>query len=144
MIAETVCAAVSAAGLGVAALTAYRKRFRTAVRIAAYALVPIGLVLTGAVAWVSGMIFNPAVWAGFGLLGLAWLLLVVTRAAERRAAGRAVEGAPVRGAVAPAASRPATGPGAAPPRSVDRGARKDAPAGEDFSDIEAILKKHGI
>ncbi|MGW5850740.1 hypothetical protein ACWFQ8_22805 [Streptomyces sp. NPDC055254] len=144
MIAETVCAAVSAAGLGVAALTAYRKRFLAAARITAYALVPIGLVLTGAVAWVSGMIFKPTVWAGFGLLGLAWLLFAATRAAERRAAGRAVEGAPVRGAVSPAASEPARGPGAAPSRSAGRTGRQDAPDGEDFSDIEAILKKHGI
>ena len=42
MLAETVCSAVSAAGLGIAAITAYRKRFLAATRIAAYSLVPVG------------------------------------------------------------------------------------------------------
>ncbi|MFD9572542.1 hypothetical protein ACFWBI_22170 [Streptomyces sp. NPDC059982] len=145
MIAETICAAVSAAGLGVAALTAYRRRFLAATRIAAYALVPVGLVLTGVVAWVSGMVFKPSVWIGFGLLGLAWLLFMTTRAVERRALGkepapaRAARGGPAREAVAPAAPSLGTGSGrsaAAPAAS--------APPADDFSDIEAILKKHGI
>ena len=47
MLAETICSAVSAAGLGIAAITAYRKRFLTATRILAYSLVPVGLVMTG-------------------------------------------------------------------------------------------------
>src|SRR6478752_4461409 len=64
MIAETVCSAVSAAGLGIAAVTAYRKRFLAAARIAAYSLVPIGLVLTGVVQWVSDIAFRPSVWLG--------------------------------------------------------------------------------
>lgn len=88
MLAETICSAVSAAGLGIAALTAYRKRFLAATRIAAYALVPVGLVMTGVVEWLSGMVFNPTVWVGFGLLALAWLLLVTTRAIERRSSAR--------------------------------------------------------
>lgn len=87
MIAETVCSAVSAAGLGIAAVTAYRRRFLTAARVAAYSLVPIGLVMTGVVEWLADTAFSPVAWAGFGVLGVAWVL---------------------------------------------------------FSDIEAILKKHGI
>ncbi|MFG2619677.1 hypothetical protein ACGFXC_18905 [Streptomyces sp. NPDC048507] len=147
MLAETICSAVSAAGLGIAALTAYRRRFLAATRIAAYSLVPVGLVLTGVVEWVSGMVFKPSVWIGFGLLGLAWLLFMTTRAVERRAPGkeaepaRAARGGPAPGAVAPAASAPSLGTrparGAAAPAA-------SAPPAEDFSDIEAILKKHGI
>ena len=53
MIAETVCSAVAAAGLGIAAVTVYRKRFLAATRIAAYALVPLGLVMTGVVEWLA-------------------------------------------------------------------------------------------
>lgn len=149
MLAETICAAVSAAGLGIAALAAYRRRFLAAVRIAAYALVPIGLVLTGAVEWVSHMVFDPTVWVGFGLLGLAWLLLVATRAVERRrlaAAGgpaASVPGRPAPGAVAPAASAPPLGSGAGRRATARGNQRADEPA-DDFSDIEAILKKHGI
>ncbi|MFD8985081.1 hypothetical protein [Streptomyces sp. NPDC059564] len=146
MLAETICAAVSAAGLGVAAVTAYRKRFLAATRIAAYSLVPVALVMTGVVEWISGMVFKPSVWIGFGLLGLAWLLFMTTRVVERRALGKepatakAARGGSARESVAPAASAPSLGTGsrtgAAPAAS--------APPAEDFSDIEAILKKHGI
>lgn len=138
MLAETICSAVSAAGLGIAAVTAYRRRFMAAARIAAYALVPVGLVMTGVVEWLTGIVFNPTVWIGFGLLGLAWLILATTRRAERRRpvdAGKPpkrTKAGPSPATVAPAASKPSLG--TAPPQ---------APA-DDFSDIEAILKKHGI
>ncbi|MFI8345128.1 hypothetical protein ACIF8W_34415 [Streptomyces sp. NPDC085639] len=148
MLAETICSAVSAAGLGLAAVTAYRKRFLAATRIAAYALVPVALVMTGFVEWVSGMVFDPTVWIGFGLLGLSWLLFMTTRAVERRGLAtseqsgkppKKVKGKPATEAVAPAASAPslgAAGTGSRPQSTA-------APA-DDFSDIEAILKKHGI
>ncbi|MEU6487714.1 transglutaminaseTgpA domain-containing protein [Streptomyces sp. NPDC046887] len=151
MLAETICSAVSAAGLGLAAITAYRKRFRTAARIAGYALVPLGLVMTGAVAWLARTAFSPVAWAGFGVLGLAWLLFATTRAVERRRGPgtREERRAARRQAEAPAASTPAavTGPAERP---AGRPAPKRAGAGsgrggeDDFSDIEAILKKHGI
>ncbi|MER7808945.1 hypothetical protein [Streptomyces sp900116325] len=153
MLAETICSAVSAAGLGIAAVTAYRKRFLAATRIAAYSLVPIALVLTGVVQWVSDIAFRPSVWLGFGLLGLAWLLFMTTRAIERRGVGtrkerKAAAKTAQRDAVAPAASAPSPGGGlpAAQPQAKAKPKPKqqgDA-TGEDFSDIEAILKKHGI
>ncbi|MGW0466757.1 hypothetical protein ACWDX6_15960 [Streptomyces sp. NPDC003027] len=140
MLAETICSAVSAAGLGIAAITAYRKRFLTAVRIAAYALVPVGLVMTGAVEWLARTAFSPVAWAGFGVLGVAWLLFTTTRAVERRRGGREEAVGDRGGAVAPAASAPSLGRGqrGAPPAS------RATTGGDDFSDIEAILKKHGI
>ncbi|MFE2942267.1 hypothetical protein ACFXKG_24950 [Streptomyces sp. NPDC059255] len=149
MIAETICSAVSAAGLGIAAITAYRKRFLAATRIAAYALVPVGLVMTGVVQWLASTAFSPVAWAGFGVLGLAWVLFMTTRAVERRGGGtrkerRAAAKAAARGAaVEPGASAPSLGAGARP---AGRPAPKPEPArsGDDFSDIEAILKKHGI
>ncbi|MFD5797372.1 hypothetical protein [Streptomyces diastatochromogenes] len=147
MIAETVCSAVSAAGLGVAAVTAYRKRFLAAARIAAYALVPLGLVMTGVVGWLADTALSPTAWAGFGVLGVAWALFATTRAVERRRGGTRAERkaarAAGRDAVAPAASAPSLGPAtrpAAPPASAPR----SSTSGDDFSDIEAILKKHGI
>jgi len=87
MIAETVCSAVSVAGLGIAAVTAYRKRFLAAARIAAYSLVPIGLVMTGVVGWLADTAFSPTAWAGFMVLGGAWALFMITRAVERRGGG---------------------------------------------------------
>ncbi|MEI5032661.1 hypothetical protein RB201_06190 [Streptomyces sp. S1A(2023)] len=157
MLAETICSAVSAAGLGIAAVTAYRKRFLTATRIAAYSLVPVGLVLTGVVEWVAGIAFKPSVWLGFGVLGLSWLLFMTTRAIERRsgttrAERKAARAAGRNEAVAPAASAPSLGPGgtagpaaaSAKPTPQPKKKQEAAAPGDDFSDIEAILKKHGI
>jgi hypothetical protein len=148
MIAETVCSAVSAAGLGIAAVTAYRKRFLAAVRIAAYSLVPIGLVMTGVVEWLADTAFSPTAWAGFVVLGVSWLLFAATRAVERRRGGtrkerRAAAKGAAREAVAPAASAPSLGQGTRPSAQPATRPRKES-AADDFSDIEAILKKHGI
>ncbi|MCX3059068.1 hypothetical protein [Streptomyces beihaiensis] len=146
MIAETVCSAVSVAGLGIAAVTAYRRKFLSAARLAAYSLVPLGLVMTGAVGWAVDTAFSPTAWAGFGVLGAAWLMFMGTRAAERRAAGgrreREAAGEAGRDAVAPGASAPSLGPGARTARPPKQ--QPKAGGAEDFSDIEAILKKHGI
>ncbi|WP_028807680.1 membrane protein [Streptomyces canus] len=149
MIAETVCSAVAAAGLGIAAVTAYRKRFLAATRIAAYSLVPLGLVMTGVVDWLADTAFSPTAWAGFGVLGLSWVLFSTTRAVERRRGGTRKERKAARGAqreaVAPTASAPSIGPAARTPATRPAGkSRATESAGEDFSDIEAILKKHGI
>ncbi|MEV1067275.1 hypothetical protein [Streptomyces sp. NPDC050263] len=148
MIAETVCSAVAAAGLGIAVVTAYRKRFLAAARIAAYALVPLGLVMTGVVEWVADTAFSPTAWAGFAVLGGAWALFATTRAVERHRGGTRRE----RKAAARAAQSPAVAPTASAPSlgQASRPASRPAPApratgaSEDFSDIEAILKKHGI
>ncbi|WAC95204.1 hypothetical protein [Streptomyces sp. NA13] len=145
MLAETVCSAVAAAGLGIAAVTAYRKRFLTATRIAAYALVPAGLVLTGAVAWIARTAFSPSAWAGFGVLGLAWLLFMTTRTVERRRGTRKEQAAAAPEAVTGGA-RPAVGgsTGAGKATQAPAAGKKQAGGDDDFSDIEAILKKHGI
>jgi hypothetical protein len=152
MLTETVCAAVSAAGLGIALLTAYRRRFLAATRIAAYALIPIGLVLTGLVKWVADIVFKPTVWLGFGVLALSVALFAVSRAVERRSLGgsrkeRRAQAAAERDALAPGASAPSldAGRGGAPASRPAPSAKKGkSRGGEDFSDIEAILKKHGI
>ncbi|MEU7554141.1 hypothetical protein AB0B01_17685 [Streptomyces sp. NPDC044571] len=141
MLAETICSAVSAAGLGVAAVTACRRRFLAATRITAYALVPVALVLTGVVAWLSDVVFKPTVWIGFGLLGLAWLLFATTRAVERRGLAKGERAAePVKGRPA----HQAVAPGASTPSPAGRTPAASQPPADDFSDIEAILKKHGI
>ncbi|QWB26772.1 MULTISPECIES: hypothetical protein [Streptomyces] len=149
MIAETVCSAVSAAGLGIAAITAYRKRFLAAARIAAYSLVPIGLVMTGVVEWLADTAFSPTAWAGFGVLGLAWVLFATTRVVERRRGGTRKERKAARAsaqpeAVAPAASAPSLGQGGQGSRPASSRPAAASRGEDDFSDIEAILKKHGI
>ncbi|MET9556014.1 hypothetical protein [Streptomyces sp. NPDC006645] len=153
MIAETICSAVSAAGLGIAAITAYRKRFLAATRIAAYSLVPVALVMTGVVQWLADKAFSPTAWVGVGLLGLSWLLFLTTRMVERRSGvgtrkeRRAAARAAQRDAVAPAASAPSLGASAAPvaqPKAAKAKKSGGTDSGDDFSDVEAILKKHGI
>ncbi|MDR6977293.1 hypothetical protein J2X68_004005 [Streptomyces sp. 3330] len=148
MIAETVCSAVAAAGLGIAVVTAYRKRYLAAARIAAYALVPLGLVMTGVVEWAADTAFSPTAWAGFAVLGAAWALFATTRVVERRRGGtrkerRAAARSAQADAVAPAASAPSLGQ-ASRPASRPAAAPRATGGADDFSDIEAILKKHGI
>lgn len=169
MLTLTVCAALSAAGLAVAFLTAYRRRFAAATRIAAFALVPVGLAMAGLVelagevaaavgGWAADLVLDPAVWGGFGVLGVAVVLYVAARVAagrgsaadtgrlsrrERRAAARADrKQVSTPHAPAPAEGAPAVREAARPGRKggQDGGEGKD----EDFSDVEAILRKHGI
>ncbi|MFF1441610.1 hypothetical protein [Streptomyces sp. NPDC058295] len=148
MIAETVCSAAAVAGLGIAVVTAYRKRFLAAARIAAYALVPLGLVMTGVVEWAADTAFSPTAWAGFAVLGGAWALFATTRTVERRRGGtrkerRAAARSARAEAVAPAASAPSLGQ-ASRPASRPAAAPRPTGGADDFSDIEAILKKHNI
>ncbi|KNE80204.1 MULTISPECIES: hypothetical protein [Streptomyces] len=165
MLTTTVCVALSAAGLALALLTAYRKRFLAATRIAALALIPVGLAMAGladlagdiaaaTADWAADLVLKPSVWAGFAVLAVSAVLLVVTRIVGRRRGPsrterRAASAGERRGAVAPGASAPSLGPGRAQGRDAepDRkgGKRGGQDTGlEDFEDIEAILKKHGI
>ncbi|GAB7107134.1 hypothetical protein JCM4814A_54480 [Streptomyces phaeofaciens JCM 4814] len=148
MIAETVCSAAAVAGLGIAAVTAYRKRYLAAARLTAYSLVPLGLVMTGVVEWLADTAFSPTAWAGFGVLGAAWALFATTRAVERRRGDtrkdrKAAARAERTGAVAPTASAPSLSQGSRPAARPAAAPRAQGGA-DDFSDIEAILKKHGI
>ncbi|MFH8345431.1 hypothetical protein [Streptomyces sp. NPDC018045] len=154
MLSSTICTVVSVVGLGVAALTAYRKRFLAATRVAAISLVPVGLAMTGVIDWLTGVVFKPVVWAGFGVLALSVVLFMIARVAERhglKAGGsrkerRAAARQQGPAAVAPKASAPSLGAGAraGQPVSQAKGGKKGGAPEEDFSDIEAILKKHGI
>ncbi|UNZ20352.1 hypothetical protein [Streptomyces sp. 891-h] len=169
MLTTTVCAALSAAGLAVAFLTAWRRRFAAATRIAAVALVPVGLAMSGLVglggkigrafgSWAADLVLKPTVWGGFAVLACAVVLWIIGRAAAGRTAARSARGSR---AAEPAAAAPALGaanqpatqpkPRAEKPKAEKSKAEKAKPGkgksaepGEDFSDIEAILKKHGI
>ncbi|WP_059008465.1 hypothetical protein [Streptomyces specialis] len=127
MLIGAVCTLLSAAGLGAALMVARRRRFALALRVAAVALLPVGLAMTGVVRFVLNMTFNPVAWAGVGVLGCAALLFLAGRLAERRGAGGGRSGRDTPDA----------------PRSLPGAARRGGEA-DDFADIEAILKKHGI
>ncbi|WP_419993475.1 hypothetical protein [Streptomyces boninensis] len=156
MFTTTVCAALSAAGLAIALLTAYRRRFLRATKIAALSLLPVGLAMAGLVKlfgkvgkatgdWATDLVFKPTVWAGFGVLAIAVVLWVIARIASGRAPTRkerkAAKAAARRPAAEPGASAPAIAPAAKP---AGKSSAAGSGSGEDFSDIEAILKKHGI
>ncbi|MGW7292080.1 hypothetical protein ACWGIB_06770 [Streptomyces xiamenensis] len=84
MLIGTFCTLLTAAGLGVAFLVAKRRRYATALRVAAFSLLPVGLAMTGVVRFVLNMTFNPVAWAGLGVIGLAVLIFFVAGFADRR------------------------------------------------------------
>ncbi|MFI1964806.1 hypothetical protein ACH429_11950 [Streptomyces pathocidini] len=154
MLTTTVCVALSAAGLAIAILTAYRRRYLRATRIAAFALIPVGLAMAGLATlggrigravgdWAADLVFRPTVWAGFAVLALSVVLFTMTRLVGRRTrTSREAPAAESRPAVAPTASAPSLGPGRKREEPKRKAGKSDGL--EDFEDIEAILKKHGI
>ena len=133
-----VCLVISA-GFGYSAFRRSQRRdMRGATRMAALALVPVGLDLAGVVRlgrkvgdavghWAIHLVFDPLVWLGLIMLGLAALLWIVT--------GFGTPEEPEPQAVA-----------SAPRRAVGPSRQKQAPAstlGED-PEIEAILRRHGV
>ncbi|MFJ9842706.1 hypothetical protein ACIRYZ_19930 [Kitasatospora sp. NPDC101155] len=142
---------LTAGAVAVAGLRAWRRRFRSATRWFAVALLPAGLYLTGLFPlaatigrefadWAAKLVFDPRVWTGVVLLGISAVLLVTTRWVGRRGA---VEGAPERPAAAgPAPERPAVAPASKAPKKPATGKRDDGLG--DFADIEEILRKRGI
>lgn len=153
MLTTTLCAALSAAGLAVALLTAYRRRFLRATRIAALALLPVGLAMAGLVTlarkvttafgdWAADLVFKPTVWTGFAVLACSALLYGITRLVSGRGgpAGEATEAAPRAAAV---------GSGSSPALPAGRNSAPKRGRGGDsglsgFEDVEEILKRRGI
>jgi hypothetical protein len=157
MLTAAVCTALTGAGLALSLLTAWRRRFLPATRLAAWSLLPVGLWLTGllplaqkigraAARWGADLVFKPSVWTGIGVLALSALLFVIARLAGRRTPrgrGRVTGrdgGVP---AVAPTASTGALDA----PRAQRQPAKKNAAADDglsDFQEIEEILRRRGI
>jgi cytochrome bd-type quinol oxidase subunit 2 len=160
MLTTTLCVVLSAAGLALAAKTAYRRRYLRATRIAALALVPVGLAMAGLVTlgrkivtafgdWAADLVFKPQVWTGFAVLACAAALYAVTALIARRGRGRGgrtePDGGSAPAAVAPAG--PVTAPALTAGRSAGRasGGRRGGDSGlSGFEDIEEILKRRGI
>lgn len=151
MLTTTLCAALSAGGLGIAVMTAYRRRFLAAARIAAVSLVPVGLAMAGLVTlgrkigtaaghWAADLVFKPTVWMGFGVLAVAALLYGVTRLISARMPEAG--GAGRTPAAVPGASTPAVPQGRATPAARRRGGADSGLS--EFADVEEILKRRGI
>lgn len=155
------CAGVTGVGLVLSFLLMRRRGAAAGLRAAAWSLLPVAAFLTGAlptvwgigtaiIGFVTGMVFNPVVWAGVAVTGLSALLFLVSgflrgrrlrTAASPQASPAPVTGAGQDRAVAPAATA-VTQP--LPKRApASKPAAKPA-ADDDFSDVEDILKRHGI
>ncbi|MEV0531212.1 hypothetical protein [Kitasatospora sp. NPDC050463] len=173
MLTAAVSFVLTAGGVAVAGLRAYRRRFLSATRWFAVALVPAGLYLTGLFPvartiggefadWATKLVFDPRVWTGIVLLAVSAALLLATRWVGRRRAvdaagsgpaaavpapGRAaVTGAPAGpGAAAPKSAAPkvAAPKSAAPKSAAPKRGKRDDGLG-DFEDIEEILRRRGI
>jgi hypothetical protein len=120
-------------------------------RMAAFALLPAGLAMTGLLtlggrlgrafsSFVTHLVFSPVVWFGFTMLGVSVLLALTAQAVRRRGIGApAPSASSSRGSgstAAPVGARPA-----AP--ALDR-KRKAPAAADEFADIEELLRRRGI
>ncbi|MHA6764526.1 hypothetical protein [Streptacidiphilus sp. PAMC 29251] len=146
-----VCMALSAAGVVIAVLRGVRGRFRSALRWAAVALVPTGLYLTGLItvfrrigsalgSWATHLVFDPKVWTGVAMLGAAVLVLLAT-GVGRGGASKGAKAAKAAKADRAEALQPKAGP---PQPGAPKAVAAKQQSADDFSDIEAILKRRGI
>ncbi len=155
----TVCVALSGAGLAISLLTAWRRRFRAATRLAAISLLPVGLYLAGLITlarkigtavgvWAADLVLKPTVWAGFAVIAVAVVLYLASRIGRDRSGRKAARGGTDDASVAPASSARAIPPAGRTPAvpTASRQPEKSGKAGKggEFDDIEAILRKHGI
>lgn len=160
-----VCISLAALGLVLAIVLWLRGRRGRAVQAFGFAALPVGLYLTGLLgmifdavaalgAWAAGLVFNPAVWAGVGLLGIAVVLWVVGGMIARRTqrAPRQVDQGAGRTELR-GPSRSGQGKGG----QGKGGQRKGGGQGKDdatshhgtgeaseFDDIEELLRRRGI
>jgi hypothetical protein len=156
------CGGLTALGLIGSWFALRRRGPRAAARWLAWSLLPIALYLIGIlqVLWrfgvaigdfFGGLAFSPKVWSGVVLVGISLVLFVVTgglRGRSRRKQGKAEPDSQppatrALGAAPPAAASAGMGsrPKAAPVPAKRKGGAADD---EDFGEVAAILKRHGI
>jgi uncharacterized membrane protein len=158
------CGGLTAIGLIGSWFALRRRGPRAAARWLAWALLPIALYLLGIlqVLWrfgvaigdfFGGLVFSPKVWSGVVLAGVSVVLFVVTgglrgRARRKRAkADRDGQEPATTRALAPAGPMTAPAAGMARPKAAPVPAKRKggaAAADEDFGEVAAILKRHGI
>jgi hypothetical protein len=156
------CGGLTAVGLIGSWFALRRRGPRAAARWLAWALLPIAAYLVGVlqVLWrfgvaigdfFSGLAFSPKVWSGVILAGVSLVLFVVTgglrgRARRKHAKAERDSQEPVTKALATAPPRTAPAAGAGRPAAAPVPAKRKgaAPDDDDFGEVAAILKRHGI
>ncbi|WP_214110033.1 cellulose synthase [Acrocarpospora catenulata] len=157
------CAGLTAAGVAFAYLAFRRRGASAGLRATAWALLPLAAYLTGVlktlwnvgtalVGFATGLVFSVQVWAGIALAGISVLLFFVSGGLRGRTLSRA-RAARTSGGTAPSdgETKPLPARGAQQlaqqPRTEQPRAATPTPtkaSSDEFSDIEDILKKHGI
>ena len=146
-------------GLVISFLVWRAKGPASGLRGVAWSLVPLAAGLLGLMnaVWqfvlsilgiLMGLIFNPMVWAGVALAGLAVVLYVVSgfmraRGVGTRGRAREPKAAEEGGAAAPPAAGAPTAPKGQVGGAAPKGGKKQDDLSE-FGDIEDLLRKHGI
>ncbi|MCW2901504.1 MAG: hypothetical protein JWO67_3769 [Streptosporangiaceae bacterium] len=115
-----------------------RRGLASGMRGVAWSLVPMAAYLTGFTAWAADLVFSPVKWAGAGILGLAFVLYLVSGVMLRRGAG---DPGRVRRPGARKAVAERSGSSTAKP-SVEQPQARDVDP--DLADIENILRRRGI
>ena len=155
------CGGLTAVGLIGSWFALRRRGPRAAARWLAWALLPTALYLVGIlqVLWrfgvaigdfFGGLAFSPKVWSGVILAGVSLVLFVVTGGLRGRARRKQPKAG--RDDQAPATRALAAVPPVTAPAAGTAGRAKAAPAkrkggaadDEDFGEVAAILKRHGI
>ena len=127
MLQDVISIAIAALGAGLLVVSVRRARSKgaaAALQLAAVGFLLMGVSAIGIIGFLAGIALSPLAWLGIVSLALAGVLFVVGQRLEGRQPNRraATTDHPTKGEVT-----------------------AKAPADEDdFSDIEAILKKHGI
>lgn len=126
--------AVAVLGTGMVAVAVREVRSKgaaAALQMAAFGSLLIGASATGLVRFMTTLVFNPLAWIGVGFLSLAGVLFLVGQKlegpSEKPKKTKQVEDSGKKPAVEPAPKR-----------------KGKAQGEDDFDDIEAILRKHGI
>jgi hypothetical protein len=124
-----------------------RRGARAAMRGVAWSLLPIALYLIGIIQpiwnFALGLVFSPKVWTGLVVMGVALLLFAVTGGLRGRSAQKQTR---------EKKDADTAGPGQLTGNSAGRAQTTAVPAkrkgagsdDEDFGEVAAILKRHGI
>ncbi|MCF2529003.1 hypothetical protein [Yinghuangia soli] len=158
-----VCAALTGLGLVLAVRAVQQDSYLRATRWVGLALIPTGLFLTGLATlgrrvvdatadWATDLVFGMRAWAGVAVLVVAFSLLLLVRTLGSRRSGDAGSGAAADPAGLSGASgrsltgaAPAAGAAAPKPAKQPRARRgSSSGAGDEFAEIEEILRRRGI
>lgn len=136
---EAISIAVAVVGIALLVLAVRQGRAKGAaagLQMAALGLMLMGASAIGIVEFLVGIALSPMGWAGVGLLGVGGLLFFGGQALEGRRGGKPRADQP--GEVTASGTKPAVG------ESAGKQKPGKPASNDDFSDIEALLRKHGI